>query len=294
MTSWSLRAPDAHAAQRIAVRRVMLHETALVIEHLQRHARSNLLLLNTVRSLGCPPPPGEALADVVAVWCGDAILGVASLRPILMLDAKFPEALLEALVPQLTRLRTGLLKCAPALAEKLWIQMTLLGFEAWIDRFETNYVLVREQAVLAPSPSDAHLRKACADDLEALVVAARGSLLEENRPDPYNQDPEGFRDWVAGRLPNACVVETQGEIAFVGFADVRQPEGWLLQGVYTWPKFRRRGYARAGVSELCRTAFASGAQHVQLTVASGNAAAEALYAALRFRHFEVLRMIIFA
>ncbi len=294
MASWSFRVAAPRSPRRTAVRRVLPHEVALVIEHLQRHACSNLLLLNAVRSLGGPAPPGEAIPDVVAVWRDEEILAVASLRPILMLDAEFSEALLDLLVPQLTRLRTGLLKCKLDLAEALWKRMTLLGFEAWMDRLETSYALVREHAVFVQSPSDAHLRKACTTDLDALVVAARASLLEEGRPDSYAQDPEGFRDWVAGRLPNACVVEVRGEIAFAGFADVRQPEGWLLQGVYTWPAFRRRGYARAGVSKLCRIAFSQGAQHVQLTVVNGNAAAETLYEEIGFRRFEMLRMILFA
>lgn len=276
----------------------MPHEATTVIEHLRTHPRANLLLLNTVRNLEAPPLPGEAVADLVAVWRGEEILGVASLRPVLMLDAQFPEWAIEALTPQFTRLRAGLLKAVPSLAEQLWEQMTLLGFEALIDRQEDNYFLTPEAAVLASAPTnapptDATVRPARAADLDALVAAARGSLWEEGRPDPHDHDPEGFRAWVAGRLPGACVVETQGEIAFVGFADVRQPEGWLLQGIYTWPAQRQRGYARIGVSELCRMAFAAGAEHVQLAVVSGNAAAEALYQGLGFRRFEVLRTILF-
>ena len=80
---------------------------------------------------------------------------------------------------------------------------------------------------------------------------------------------------------------------YVGYADVRRPEGWLLQGVYTWPRVRRRGYASAGTAALCEEAFARGAEHVQLSVVDGNDGARALYEGLGFKPFARLRTILF-
>jgi len=80
----------------------------------------------------------------------------------------------------------------------------------------------------------------------------------------------------------------------VGYADVRCPRGWLLQGVFTWPELRRHGLAAAGVSELCRRAFGSGAAHVQLAVIEGNRPAEKLYERLGFRRFARLRTLLFS
>ena len=88
-------------------------------------------------------------------------------------------------------------------------------------------------------------------------MAARESLREEGRPDPFEGDVRNFRRWVRGRLPRARVVDSDaGRIVFVGYADVQRRDGWLLQGVYTWPEARGRGYASRGVSALCREAFA--------------------------------------
>jgi predicted GNAT family acetyltransferase len=137
------------------------------------------------------------------------------------------------------------------------------------------------------------LRAAASRDLAALVHAARASLREEGRPDPYEGDPEGFRRWVRGRLPRALVAELGGEVVFVAYADVRRPEGWLVQGVYTWPARRERGLARAGLAALCARAFAEGVEHVQLAVVDGNSAAQRLYAGLGFRRFATLRTILF-
>jgi predicted GNAT family acetyltransferase len=99
---------------------------------------------------------------------------------------------------------------------------------------------------------------------------------------------------VSGRIKQALVAEERGRVGFVGYADVRSPRGWLLQGVYTWPSFRRHGLARAGVAELCRRAFEDGAEHVQLAVVDGNAAAIALYEQLGFVKFARLRTVLFS
>jgi RimJ/RimL family protein N-acetyltransferase len=126
-----------------------------------------------------------------------------------------------------------------------------------------------------------------------MVDAARASLREEGRPDPFEGDPVGFRRWVRGRMPRATVVEVGRAIRFVGYADVQCERGWLLQGIYTWPRYRRRGLAAAGFSVQCRRAFAAAADHVQLSVVAGNTAAENLYERLGFRPFARLRTILF-
>ena len=90
------------------------------------------------------------------------------------------------------------------------------------------------------------------------------------------------------------VAEVDRRVVFVAYADIRRDEGWLLQGVYTWPEFRRRGLAAAGVSSLCGRAFSKGAEHVQLAVVDGNRPGEALYEGLGFRPFAKLRTILFS
>ena len=71
------------------------------------------------------------------------------------------------------------------------------------------------------------------------------------------------------------------------------PQGWLIQGVYTWPDARRLGYARKGMDALLREAFAAGASHVQLAVVAGNEPASQLYRKLGFEAFAELRTILF-
>ena len=126
------------------------------------------------------------------------------------------------------------------------------------------------------------------------MVAARASLREEGRPDPFDGDPDGFRRWVRGRLHRAHVVEIDGRIGFVGYADVQRTDGWLIQGVYAWPELRRRGLAATGMTALVRQAERAGADHVQLAVIEGNEPAIALYESLGFVPFGRLRTILFS
>ncbi len=257
-------------------------------------AQSNLFLLDLVHGLGSPPAPGEAGAELWGAFRRRALLGVASLRPCIVISADLPPAALEVLTAVLAGVESGLVKSSLESVDVLWRRLEAHGRRALVDRVERAYVLRDAHARLVDPPPGARTREASTQDLEALVEAARASLREEQRPDPFDGDPEGFRRWVRGRLPRAHVIEHAGAVVFVGYADVRQPEGWLLQGVYTWPAARRRGFGSAGVSSLCRAAFDAGAEHVQLSVVEGNEAGGNLYAKLGFRPFASLRTILFA
>jgi predicted GNAT family acetyltransferase len=211
-----------------------------------------------------------------------------------VLDAcVLPEAI-EELAPLFDPMGIGLVKSAEPAVDVLWLRLSRRRRRrAVVDRRETAYALCADAARYTGAPQGARVRSAEAEDLEALVYAARESLREEHRPDPFAGDARGFRRWVQGRVPRARVVESAQRVVYVGYADVRRAEGWLLQGVYTWPRARRRGYAAAGTSALCQEAFACAADHVQLSVIDGNEGARALYEGLGFKPFARLRTILF-
>lgn len=263
------------------------------LERLARRARENLWLLDLVAGLGGRPSPGEAGAEVLGAYEGRELRGLLALRPCVVSEADLESAALESFRPYLDLLQSGLLKCPSKDADAVWRHLAGNGCRRVVDRVETQWALAPEDGALADIPARSVVRPARNADLPALVDAARASLREEGRPDPYELDPDGFRRWVRGRLGRAHVVEERRRIVFVGYADVQRPEGWLLQGVYTWPEHRRNGHARTGVSALCRLAFAAGADHVQLAVVAGNAAAEALYRGLGFRPALQLRTVLF-
>jgi predicted GNAT family acetyltransferase len=217
------------------------------------------------------------------------------LRPSVVFDAAADEAAVEACMPFLETLGVGLVKSEAEVVDSFWERLQRRApRRVIVDRYETAYMLRSDDAQLLPRGRSARVRAGERGDLESLTYAARESLREEERPDPFTGDARGFRRWVAGRVPRARVVERAGEIVFAGYADVRRREGWLLQGVYTWPEARGRGFATEGVSDLCHQAFEAGAEHVQLAVVEGNRAGERLYARLGFKPFARLRTILFS
>ena len=261
-------------------------------ELLRRDPRSNLYLIDLVGQLCRGRSSGEARPELLGVRRGRTLIGVAGVRPTLVVDAAADEATVEACLPLLASVGHGLMKCEMPLADQVWKALEGRGRRALVDRFENAFWLRPEWCVRRDAPAGASIRPAQTEDLEELIHAARASLREEDRPDPFEGDPAGFRRWVSGRVSRALVVD-DGRAAFVGYADVRLPEGWLLQGIYTWPARRQRGLAAAGVSALCEAAFEQNADHVQLAVVEGNEPAERLYRSLGFRPFARLRTILF-
>jgi predicted GNAT family acetyltransferase len=279
----------------IEARLLSRHERGAVLDYLAQDARANLLLIDVVARLGEAPSPGEMRSQVAVATRGGEIAGVVALRPTLVLDARLESTALEALLPFVEPIGVGLVKSEEQVVGALWSRMSRHGHRsAVVDRLETAYALDERDARLVPPRGHGAVRAARSDDLEPLVHAARESLREESRPDPFAGDMRGFRRWVKGRVARARVVERAGEVVFVGYADVRRPEGWLLQGIYTWPRARRQGFAAIGTSDLCRQAFEAGANHVQLAVVDGNDPARGLYEGLGFKPFARLRTILFA
>jgi ribosomal protein S18 acetylase RimI-like enzyme len=254
----------------------------------------NLLLIDLVLRLVSPPSPGEAATELLGAWRGDELLAVAALRPTLVFSVAPPEVL-EAFFPSLESIGIGLMKSSSDVIDTIWRHLARRRRRhVMLDRLETAYVVRASDANLSTSQGDAVTRAAFDADLDALVVAARESLREEDRPDPFSGDVKGFKRWVQGRVERARVVERGGTIVCVGYADVRLTTGWLLQGVYCWPDVRRRGFATTGVTDLCREAFAAGADHVQLAVVDGNTAGMRLYERLGFKPVGKLRTVLFS
>jgi len=278
----------------ISVRYLEPRDFPAVLGFLRKQPRGNLHLIDLVQRYSEPPLPGEAPSRVLLGTVDGEIQSVAALRPTISLDSEADAESIQAFLPRLAHVSVGLVKGEARAVDLLWGGLAeRTRRRALLDRHEVAYRLRAEDARLAATPPGILSRSAQPSDLDALVFAARESLREESRPDPFVNDLPGFRAWVEGRRPRARVVESSQGIVFVGYADVQRPEGWLLQGVYTWPHARRRGFATAGTSALCEAAFEQGADHVQLSVVEGNRAAQILYERMGFEPFSRLRTILF-
>ncbi len=277
----------------LEVRALRPQERDSALARLHSRTRDDLFLIDVVRQLA-PAVRGHGEAEVLGAWRGETLVGLASARPTIVLETALPADVLTALVAPLATLSMGLIRSSAPGVASLWTELARRRRRALVDRLEVSLVLEADDLRPAPAPAGVRVRTAALADLDRLVEAARASLREEHRPDPFLGDPRGFRRWVASRRERALVVERAGRVASVGYADVQLAEGWLLQGVYSWPDQRRQGLAAAAVSALCERAFAAGAGHVQLSVVEGNAAAIALYTRLGFRHHAMLRTLLFS
>lgn len=279
----------------LKVRSLRARDRDSALAYLGADHRLNLALIDLTLRLGSPARAGEPRPELLGAIDGSELVGVAALRPSLILDARARPDALAALFPHLGGLGSGLVKSTEDVVDPLWSWLEDRGRRALLDRFEIAYAVTADALQPVGPPRGWTLRSAEDRDLDALVEAARQSLVEEDRPDPSKGDPVGFRRWVRSRLSRAVVAEHRdGHLGFVGYADVRCERGWLLQGVFTWPEARRKRLAAAGVAELCRRAFGEGADHVQLAVVEGNEAAERLYESLGFDRYARLRTLLFA
>ena len=264
-----------------------------VLTYLQADPRLNLQLLDLIDRDSDQATAPETVPVVLVAWLGAEVVGVASLRPTLLFDAHLARPALRAFLPFFSSIETGLLKSLDSVVTDLWDLLESTGRRTLIDRYEIAFSIGAGELERTSLPEGAVLRQAVESDLDELVYAARASLREEKRPDPGERDPVGFERWVRGRLERARVIEIGGRLAFVGYADVRRSEGWLVQGVFTWPEMRRQGLAAAAMAGLVREALDAGADHVQLAVVEGNEAALNLYRGLGFRSFARLRTVLF-
>lgn len=275
------------------VRLIGVDDREAVVEFLATAPDENLVLIDAALNLAWEYGPHEVPPTIYGVFANGGLCGVASVRPSIVFSAGMSDDALASLLPLVRRIPSGLLKCESECVDRIWPVLRERGRNTMIDRIEIAYRLTSDKLLAAPSDLPGVARPARAEDLEDLVYAARASLWEEDRPDPADGDPTGFRRWVEGRLPRARVVSEAGQLVFVAYADVRRDEGWLIQGVYTWPSARRRGYAQRGMDSMIREAFASGASHVQLAVVDGNERAMQLYENLGFEAFQRLRTVLF-
>lgn len=282
---------------RLRARRLTPVDRDAALAHLLRARDENLVLIDQLERLVERPVRYEPAPQLHGSWDEGRLTGVAALRPGITLSHAIDERALAALQPALLRLPSGLIKSERRAVDALWPAFVADGRAPLIDRVELAYrvspPVVASGAHPPPDDEAGFVRRARASDLDALVHAARASLREEQRPDPALRDPIGFARWVEGRMPRARVVWAEGRVVFVAYADVQSRHGWLVQGVYTWPEYRRRGHARRGMQALVREAFAAGASHVQLAVVAGNERATRLYRALGFEPFAELRTILF-
>lgn len=142
-----------------------------------------------------------------------------------------------------------------------------------------------ERAAVMAAGSDPRARLAAAADLEALVAAS----LALNQSDLALDPARVSQRWVRHAARERVRARTAWVLGPVGspFAKLdvgsQGSAGAVLEGVFTLPGHRGRGYARALVHAVSARLLAGGRPRVCLHVAESNAAARACYAGAGMR-----------
>lgn len=136
-------------------------------------------------------------------------------------------------------------------------------------------------------------RYATPRDLEALIPACAAMHREEVGIDPLERDAAGYQERIRELVEQqrSVIHVVNGEIAAKCEYSAVTDETVQLMGVWTNPRFRRRGYARALLREICGHCARKG-KTVTLFVNDFNRPAIALYEHLGFQRIGMNRALI--
>jgi predicted GNAT family acetyltransferase len=136
-------------------------------------------------------------------------------------------------------------------------------------------------------------RYATLRDLDALVPACAAMHKEEVGIDPMERDAVGYRERIRELVDRkrSIIRVVDGAIAAKCEFSAVTDEAVQLMGVWTHPRYRRRGLMRASLREICGHLFRKG-KTVTLFVNDFNKPAIALYESLGFQRIGVNRALI--
>lgn len=136
-------------------------------------------------------------------------------------------------------------------------------------------------------------RYATIKDLEQLVPACAAMHKEEVGIDPMERDAAGYRERIRELVDKrrAVIRMSEGRIASKCEYSAVTNDAVQLMGVWTDPRFRRRGLGRELLREVCGHLFRRG-KVVTLFVNDFNTPAVALYESLGFQRIGINRALI--
>ena len=237
-------------------------------------------------------------AQMVEVRYGGDIVLVASLATNIVLgaDPGLPEDITHAAIAVvaeriLTRMLPvrAIISSAP-LVEALWRRLGARLDPPTVVRLNQPVYSNRGQLDF---PDLTKARYSTLVDLDALVPACAAMHQEEVGIDPMERDAVGYRDRVRDLITKSRSVIRVADRTIVAKCEYSAMTSDCVQlmGVWTNPGFRRKGYARGMLQEVCGH-FARRGKTVTLFVNDFNRPAIQLYESLGFERIGVNRALI--
>ena len=156
------------------------------------------------------------------------------------------------------------------------------GVPPRIRRDQIYMSLAPEQ--LAPFERVPELRRAGREDYQTLYDSGAALRAEELEEDPRQADPAGFARRTEDESRDGYThlwTDARG-LRFRASVSALTPDAAQVSGVYTPPPRRNQGFARRGLSELCRRLFER-SRYMCLFVNDFNTPAIAVYRHMGFR-----------
>lgn len=179
-----------------------------------------------------------------------------------------------ALIGHVTMVETqssAALECFAQIAQRHQPAHVILGEQDKVKRFwefycpsgQASRLRCRESLFELREPMEAqepvNLRKATLEDIEIILPVHAQMAFDECGVNPLVKDAKGFRERVAYRIKRGriWVWIVDGKLIFKADVLSHTPEQMYLEGVYTNPDERRKGYGFRCLSELSRTLLAN-------------------------------------
>jgi predicted GNAT family acetyltransferase len=235
-----------------------------------------MFLLSNLRAAGLKEGTERGQGTWVGAFDGGALVAVAchGWNGVVLLQAPARSA---ELVGEALRLSGRALKGLIGPLE----QVRAVPVEGTPKRPEAELLFTLDTAELSAPPLSGSVRRAEAGDLEQLYDWRYHYVVELLEP-----VTEATRTVVADGVRHACargdlfVLELEGRLVATTAFNARLPEIVQIGGVYTPPKLRRRGFARAAVAG---SLMLTPVPKAVLFTAENNLAAQRAYRALGFR-----------
>lgn len=281
------------AEGRWSIKSIANDDVAAALTFLRRDPLINVYLISRILEERFAPS-----TQTVEVRHNRDVVLVASLATNIVLagDRELPQDVTETAIAVIAeRILTRMLPVraiiSPAhLVEMLWARLRT--------RLDPPTVVRMNQPVYAMRgrldyPDLKESRYTAMRDLEALVPACAAMHREEVGIDPLDRDAAGYRERVRELVEQkrSIIRVVDGQIAAKCEYSAVTNETVQLMGVWTNPRFRRRGYAHALLREVCGHCARKG-KTVTLFVNDFNLPAIALYEELGFQRIGLNRALI--
>lgn len=268
-------------------------DVAAAMEFLRRDPLINVYLISRLIE-----EKSAAATQMVVVRHNGAIVLVASLATniVLATEPRIARELVETAVAMiadriLTRMMPVRAIISPAvLVEQLWLRLRAQIDPPTVVRLEQPIYAIRRRFDF---PDLNTARYSTPRDLDQLVPACAAMHREEVGIDPMQRDALGYRERIREliREQRSVVRIVDGEIAAKCEYSAITDDAVQLMGVWTHPRFRRRGLSRELLREVCGHCFRQ-EKTVTLFVNDFNTPAIRLYEGLGFRRIGLNRALI--